>query len=491
MKYESTRGGSVVDSTYECILKGLADDGGLYMPEHINAMDMDYDRLTALSYKELFVEVVSKIFDDIEADTLKEITEKAYDDKFKLKEKVGFKFIEDKCFLELYHGKTQAFKDFALSFLPQITKVAKEKLNINTETAVLVATSGDTGKAAMEGFSNVEGTKVVVLYPKDGVSEIQRYQMITAEGKNLRAIGIKGNFDNAQSALKEIFEDKELKEYFKSKNISLSSANSINIGRLVPQVPYYFYGYLELARKGMIKPGEKINIVVPTGNFGNILAAYIARDMGLPVNKLIPASNENNVITDFINTGRYNADRELLVTNSPSMDILVSSNLERLLYLLSGRDANKTKALMKDLKERKEYTVDEKIRAGLKDFASYSLNDEETIQIISKYYKDYGYLMDTHTAVGAGALEKYRRDAKDDGIALIASTASPYKFPKAVAKALSIDTKGLSDFEILNEMEKVTGVPIPAELKNLDSRAITQNYVSGVDEIREKIIGVL
>ena len=380
--------------------------------------------------------------------------------------------------MELFHGKTYAFKDFALSFLPRIMSEAIRANNLN-EVMVLTATSGDTGSAALNGFKNVDKTKVIVFYPTIGISEVQKRQMTTIDGNNTHAYGIKGNFDDAQKALKEIFNDESLKKYLENKGYSLSSANSINIARLVPQIVYYFYAYYEMVKSNSIEEGESISISVPTGNFGNILAGYLAKNMGLPIKDLICASNKNNILTDFINTGIYDTNREFFITNSPSMDILVSSNLERFLYYSLNKDSELIKNLMKDLKETGKFKIN---KEKLKNIFAYSYNDEQTLNIIKEVYEDYGYLLDTHSAIGIGAAKEYQ---KHNNIkVLVAATASYYKFPKSVTDALGLKSSGdIESLAILSENSKQD----VQEFKNLLFRDVTQNKVIDKTEIKSVI----
>ena len=370
-------------------------------------------------------------------------------------------------------------------------KAAKKKRNIDEQIVILTATSGDTGKAALQGFSNVDGFKVVVYYPENGVSEIQKKQMITQEGNNVKVIGIKGNFDNAQSGVKAIFGDNELKEELKEKNFLLSSANSINIGRLIPQIVYYFYGYFNLVNKQKIKEGDKINIVVPTGNFGNILAAYYGKIMGLPIDKLICSSNENNVLTEFLNTGVYDKRRELILTESPSMDILISSNLERLLFEANNRSSSEVNKLMRELNEKGVYSISKNAKEFLKDFYGNYASTDEVYKAIKEVYKNDGYLMDTHTAVGYVVLNKYKKETGDNKQALIASTASPYKFPKSICRALGIDVSNRSDFEILKLLNEETHIDIPNNLKNLESKNIIHKDNCHKDYMKDVLIKFL
>lgn len=483
MKFISTRGNGKEFSSSEAIINGIANDGGLYVPIEFPKLYDNLKEKMSLSYEELAYEIIRSFFDDIGDDNLKEAINTAYNDKFYVREEKGF--------LELYHGPTSAFKDAALLFLPQVMKAAKKKINIDEEIVILTATSGDTGKAALQGFSNVDGFKVVVYYPENGVSEIQKKQMITQEGNNVKVIGIKGNFDNAQSGVKAIFGDNELKEELKEKNFLLSSANSINIGRLIPQIVYYFYGYFNLVNKQKIKEGDKINIVVPTGNFGNILAAYYGKIMGLPIDKLICSSNENNVLTEFLNTGVYDKRRELILTESPSMDILISSNLERLLFEANNRSSSEVNKLMRELNEKGVYSISKNAKEFLKDFYGNYASTDEVYKAIKEVYKNDGYLMDTHTAVGYVVLNKYKKETGDNKQALIASTASPYKFPKSICRALEIDVSNRSDFEILKLLNEETHVDIPNNLKNLESKNILHKDTCHKDYMKDVLIKFL
>ncbi|GAH24394.1 unnamed protein product, partial [marine sediment metagenome] len=405
--FKSTRGDQKRILSAEAIIKGIADDGGLFVPETIPQASKDLYKLKNTDYKELVFLIMKEFLTDYSQDELKDCINKAYDNKFDteiiapLSKKMGA------CFLELYHGPTLAFKDMALSILPHLLKKAVQKLNLNQEIVILTATSGDTGKAALQGFANVEGTKIIVFFPYKGVSKIQERQMLTQKGANTYVIGIKGDFDDAQRGVKEIFEDSAFNKKIGEKNYIFSSANSINIGRLIPQIVYYFYAYLNILDEGEIKNGEKINIVVPTGNFGDILAAYYAKEMGLPVNKLICASNENRVLVDFFKTGVYDKRRKLFMTISPSMDILVSSNLERLLWAIGERDTKKVKGLMNSLKEKGYYRIDSETKKRLKDFYGGFALQEESRQCIKEVFEKSKYLIDPHTAVAYTVYKKY------------------------------------------------------------------------------------
>lgn len=483
MKFQSTRGLEKGVSSAEAIVRGIANDGGLFVPDSFPKIYDELKSLKNLSYEELAYKIISKFFTDIKASELKEAIKDAYEGRFDV-------LVNDN-FLELYHGPTSAFKDAALLFLPQVMKRAKKSIGVKEEVVILTATSGDTGKAALEGFKDVDGFKVVVYYPKSGVSPIQQRQMSTQEGKNVKVFAIEGNFDNAQSGVKEIFADDEYKKALLKKGYILSSANSINIGRLVPQIVYYFYGYFKLIEQGKIKEGDKINVVVPTGNFGNILASYYAKQMGLPVNKFICASNDNKVLTDFFISGSYDKRRELILTESPSMDILVSSNLERLLYEATSRNADEVKNLMKDLNTKGQYVVSDTVKEFMNEFYANFANHDEVYNCIKEKYKREGYLMDTHTAVAEVVYEKYLKDTNDNSQVLIASTASPYKFPRSICNALEIDTKDLSDFDVIKELNKKTDIEIPNNLKDLDKKAIKHKEVWDKDEMRKALLSYL
>lgn len=480
MRFISTRGCEECIDSSQAIINGISRDGGLYVPLNFPNLFEKFKNNTSLTYEEIAFEVIKRYFTDFTDEEIKTSINGAYKNRFKVEVKNNF--------LELYHGPTSAFKDAALLFLPQIMGLAKKKLNLDKEIVILAATSGDTGKAALEGFKDIEGFKVLVYYPMDGVSPVQKMQMITQDGNNLRVVGIRGNFDDAQRGVKEIFGDNEFREELNNNKILLSSANSINIGRLVPQIVYYFYGYLQLVNKQKIKFGDKINVVVPTGNFGNILASYYAREMGLPIAKFICASNENNVLTDFFNEGIYDKRRELILTESPSMDILISSNLERLLFEASGRDYNEIKKLMDDLNKEGIYKVSENIKNGLKNFYGNYATKEEVYKAISDIYNKEGYLIDTHTAVAYAVLNKYLSETNDDTECLIASTANPYKFPRSVVKALELEFENVDDFEIIDKLYNYTKINIPYGLRGLKDKEIVHNYKCEVNELKKSLI---
>lgn len=484
MRYISTRTGEIINSSQEAILKGLADDGGLLVPEFLPNIKFTEEEIKNLNYKIVAKKVIGSIFDDFTKEDLDECIEKAYD--LFPEEVLPIAKLDNNYIMELYHGETLAFKDFALSILPRFMEKSMEKLNMKEKILILTATSGDTGSAALRGFSNVKNSEIIVFYPTNGISEIQRRQMTCLDAKNAHSVGINGNFDDAQSALKEIFSNEEFKEELLKKNIKISSANSINIGRLVPQIAYYFYTYYEMIRLGEITESESINISVPTGNFGNILAGYLAKKMGLPIEILICASNKNNVLTDFFSSGIYDANREFFKTNSPSMDILVSSNLERLLYYISNEDKEEVNSLMKKLNINKKYEINSSMKENLKDFKAYYYNDEETLLGIKDVFEKYNYLIDTHTSIAVLAANEYNGREKT----VVASTASPFKFPKDVSRAIGLEVYE-DDFKTLKNLSKNTNIEIPEILKNLENREITEKTVVNKDEIRESILNIL
>lgn len=464
--YHSTRGIEKVTSS-QAIIKGLANDGGLYVKDDIKVYCLDeLKEMSKLSYQDLAIEILKNYLSDFEDEKIKEIVDKAYDEKFdtlNIVEMKKMKGTDEVSFLELFHGPTLAFKDVALSILPLLMKESKRINNQENKTIILTATSGDTGSAALKGFSYDLDTYMVVLYPTNGVSAIQERQMLSLANDRLKVIAIEGNFDDAQKLVKKVFNDPLRFEY--SKNIPLSSANSINIGRLIPQIVYYFYGYFRLISSDML--GEKINFVVPTGNFGNILAGFLAKKMGLPINKLICASNDNKVLTDFFNNKEYNKNRKFIKTSSPSMDILVSSNLERLLYY-SSFDVNKVKELMNELDKSGVYTVSEDFLETLGQFKAYSATEAEVSEAINDVYQSYDYLIDTHTAVGYCAYQKYLADSKDKTKTVVVSTAHPYKFPKSIAKAIGIGDYA-DDFDAIKAIKEKTRIEEPEMIKKISA----------------------
>lgn len=489
--YKSTRGAEKNVPASMAILKGLASDGGLFVPDKIPQLDKSLEDLSKLSYQELAFEVMSKFLTDFTAEELKYCIENAYDSKFDTKEIAPLHKTKDAYFLELFHGKTIAFKDMALSILPYLMTTAAKKNSIKEEIVILTATSGDTGKAAMAGFADVPGTRIIVFYPKDGVSPVQERQMVTQKGDNTCVIAIKGNFDDAQTGVKKMFGDAKLGEDLAKKGFRFSSANSINIGRLVPQVVYYVYAYLQLVNKGEIKSGDKVNFVVPTGNFGNILAAYYSKLMGLPVNKLICASNENKVLYDFFSTGTYDKNREFYLTASPSMDILVSSNLERLIYMISGSDAAVTAELMRKLSTDGIYSLTDEQKKRLADFASGYSSEDECAAVIKKLYEEDKYVIDTHTSVAAAVYDKYRKETDDNSKTVIASTASPYKFARSVLKAIDSKYDAHTDMEQFDDLKEVSKVAIPNAIEELKSAEIRHKTVVDKDEMQKAVRDVL
>ena len=491
--YRSTRDDSVKVTASQAILKGLAPDGGLFVPEKIPALDRSLEELSAMSYREVAYEVMKLMLDDFTEEELKACIDKAYDEKFDTDVIAPLVKADGAYYLELFHGATIAFKDMALSILPHLLITSAKKNDVHNEIVILTATSGDTGKAALAGFADVKGTRIIVFYPKNGVSPIQEKQMITQKGDNTYVIGIKGNFDDAQTGVKKIFGDKDLEREMDAAGFQFSSANSINIGRLVPQIVYYVYAYTRLLADGEVKAGNKINVVVPTGNFGNILAAFYAKNMGLPINKLICASNENKVLYDFFSTGEYDRNRDFVLTTSPSMDILISSNLERLIYRIAGNSAEKNSQLMKSLRETGKYEITPEMKAQLSDFYGNYATEEEDASAIKRLYEDTGYVIDTHTAVAATVYEKYKKDTGDDTVTVIASTASPYKFTRSVMNAIDSKYDSMSDFELVDELSKLSNVAVPKAIEEIRTAPVLHDTVCEVDEMSasvKKILGI-
>lgn len=492
--YKSTRSENSLVTASEAILKGLPDDGGLFVPTQIPRLDCPIESLAKMSYQEVAYEVMKLFLTDFTEAELKACIGKAYDDKFDTEEIVPVVKVDDAYYLELFHGSTIAFKDMALSILPHLLTTAAKKNQVTNEIVILTATSGDTGKAALAGFADVAATKIIVFYPKDGVSFIQEKQMVTQKGENTYVVGIDGNFDDAQNGVKAIFGNKKLEEKMAKHKYQFSSANSINIGRLVPQIVYYVYAYAKLFAKGEITSTEEINIVVPTGNFGNILAAYYAKNMGIPIHKLICASNDNKVLYDFFRTGEYDKNRKFILTNSPSMDILISSNLERLIYKISGEDSAINKDLMDALKNKGIYSISEEMKEELSDFYGNYANEKETAETIDTLFKKHGYLMDTHTAVAANVYYKYKTETEDKSKTVIASTASPYKFTRSVMEAIGKVRDEVSDLQLVEEMSKVSGVTIPNAVEELKNAEVLHTRVCSVNEMQEtveRILGII
>ena len=489
--YKSTRGKEETVTASMAILKGLSEDGGLFVPTEIPKLDVPMDELAKMSYQETAYEVMKCFLTDFTEEELKNCINNAYDEKFDTKEIAPLHEADGAYFLELYHGATIAFKDMALSILPHLMTTAAKKNQVKNEIVILTATSGDTGKAAMAGFADVPGTKIIVFYPKHGVSPIQEKQMVTQKGANTYVVGITGNFDDAQSGVKAIFGNKELAKELDQAGYQFSSANSINIGRLVPQVVYYVNAYAKLLENEEIEDGEKINVVVPTGNFGNILAAYYAKQMGVPIDKLVCASNDNKVLFDFFQTGDYDRNREFILTTSPSMDILISSNLERLLYRISGDDDQKTKDMMEALKSTGKYTITEDMKARLDDFAAGYATEEECAQNIKKVYDKTGYVMDTHTSVASYVCECYQKNSGDNKKCVIASTASPYKFVKSVMSAIDPKYADQDEFSLLKVLEETSGREMPQAIKDILNANILHDLECDADKMKDTVKNIL
>ena len=475
MDYVSTRDKNLTVSAAKAIATGIAPDGGLYCPTEIPQLTADdFAALCAKDYRGRSADILGRFLTDFTAEELETYAARAYaDEKFGGPDTAPLVKLEDGTYiLELWHGPTCAFKDMALQLLPHLLTVASAKSEPGKQIVILVATSGDTGKAALEGFKDVKNTKILVFYPNDGVSPMQKLQMTTQEGANVGVCAIEGNFDDAQTGVKKIFTDKAVAAKLAEQGMMFSSANSINWGRLVPQIVYYVSAYCEMLNKGDIKPGDKINVVVPTGNFGNILAAYYAKEMGVPIGKLICASNANNVLTDFLKSGTYNRVRDFYTTVSPSMDILISSNLERLLFLLSDMDDSLVREWMSELSEKGEYKVNDEVFAKLSElFDAGSCDDNGTKACIAKEYKEHKYLCDTHTAVAVSVYEDYAERTGDSTPTVIASTANPYKFSKAVLDAVCPGMSAeLDEFEMVDALRRETGEVCPPQLANLKGK---------------------
>ena len=489
--YKSTRNNNETATASQAILKGLAENGGLFVPDHIPAFDKSLDELSKMSYKEVAYEVMKLMFTDFTEEELKHCIDGAYDKKFDteliapLVKKAGANY------LELFHGATIAFKDMALSILPYLLVTSAKKNNVKNDIVILTATSGDTGKAALAGFADVPGTKIIVFYPKNGVSPIQEKQMVTQRGDNTSVVGIIGNFDDAQTGVKNMFNNAELKAEMDKKGFQFSSANSINIGRLVPQMVYYVYAYTRLVANGEIKSGDPINVVVPTGNFGNILAAYYAKTMGLPIAKLICASNENKVLFDFFKTGIYDKNRDFILTTSPSMDILISSNLERLIYKIADESDAKDNELMTSLNTNGKYEITADMKAKLDDFFGGFATEAECAATIKKVYESDSYIMDTHTAVAATVYDKYVAETGDKTPTVIASTASPYKFTRSVMNAIDPAYDSKSDFELVDELNKLSGVKVPQAIEDIRTAPVLHDTVCDKSEMEKTVRNIL
>ncbi len=493
LSYQSTRGGESGLTASRAVLNGLAEDGGLYMPSEFPKLEIPMEKLAGMSYQETAYEVMRLFLTDYTEEELKYCINSAYDSKFDTEKIAPLREAGGAYYLELFHGSTIAFKDMALSILPYLMTTAARKNHVENEIVILTATSGDTGKAAMAGFADVPGTRIIVFYPKGGVSRVQELQMVTQKGENTAVVAIHGNFDDAQTGVKKIFGDQAFGKRLAEHGFQLSSANSINIGRLVPQVVYYVYAYASLVRMGKITVGEKINITVPTGNFGNILAAYFAMQIGLPVKKLICASNDNKVLYDFFQTGTYDKKREFILTSSPSMDILISSNLERLIYLSTGCDAEANKKRMEELGTDGAYTVTEEMRAKMEDFIGGYATEAENAAEIKRLFDATGYMIDTHTGVASAVYRKYADETGDKTPTVIASTASPYKFSHSVMEAVYGDLGEKDEFEIIDDLCRVTGVPVPRaveEIRNAEVRHKRECDAGTMENTVAEILGM-
>ena len=492
--YHSTRNSEETATASEAILKGLTSDGGLFVPDSIPKLNVSLEDLTQMSYQEIAYAVMKEFLTDFTEEELKTCINNAYDSKFDTEEIAVTKKVDGAYYLELFHGATIAFKDMALSILPHLLVTSARKNNVKNEIVILTATSGDTGKAALAGFADVPETKIIVFYPKSGVSPIQEKQMVTQKGDNTYVIGIKGNFDDAQTGVKKMFSNKELAKVMNDNGFQFSSANSINIGRLVPQVVYYVKAYADLLKQGALKAGEPMNVVVPTGNFGNILASYYAKQMGIPIGKFVCASNKNKVLFDFFETGKYDRNREFYVTTSPSMDILISSNLERMIYRIAGNDAKQCAKFMAALTKDGEYVITDAMKAELSEFFGAFGSEEETAVKIKEVYDKEGYVMDTHTAVAAVAYDKYKAATGDDKTpTVIASTASPYKFTRSVMDAIDPAYDAEDDFELVDELNKVSKTAIPKAIEEIRTAPVLHDTVcetAAMEDEVKKILGI-
>lgn len=491
--YKSTRNSSIRVSASQAILKGLSDEGGLFIPERIPTLDKPMEAFANMTYAEVAYEVMSRFYTDFTEEELKNCIARAYDSKFDTDVIAPLVEADGAYYLELFHGPTIAFKDMALSILPHLMITSARKNNVKNDIVILTATSGDTGKAALAGFAEVEGTKIIVFYPKNGVSAIQERQMVTQKGDNTFVVGIHGNFDDAQTGVKKIFADKEFAKELDEKGYQFSSANSINIGRLIPQVVYYVYAYAVMLKEERIAAGEKINVVVPTGNFGNILAAYLAKHMGVPIDKLVCASNHNKVLYDFFKTGEYNRNREFYLTTSPSMDILISSNLERLIYLIAGCDDAKNTELMQKLNSEGVYIISDDMKANLTDFVGGFATEEETAKRIKELYEKTGYVLDTHTAVASYVYDQYVKETGDTNKTVIASTASPFKFGQSVMEAIDGNAHDEDMFELVETLSKTANVAIPNAVEELKTAPVLHDNIcekDGMKDIIKEFLGM-
>lgn len=485
MQYQSTRNAALAVSSAQAITQGISEDGGLFVPREIPHLPMEeLVRLSGCSYRERAVRVLSGFLTDFSAAEVEECVRDAYTDRFRSPTVAPLHRLSDSAYLlELWHGPTCAFKDMALQMLPHLMRVSAGKTSEGREIVILVATSGDTGKAALEGFRDAKGTRILVYYPETGVSEMQKRQMATQEGSNVAVFAIRGNFDDAQSGVKALFTSDAMRAKLAAARKMFSSANSINWGRLVPQIVYYVSAYCDLLAEGRLRPGEPMNAAVPTGNFGNILAAYYAREMGVPIARLICASNRNRVLTDFLASGTYDRNRDFYTTTSPSMDILISSNLERLLFHLSGGDDAAVKERMAELTEKGTYTVSAAVKERLDAlFYAGCCDDAQTAETIAQVFRETGYVCDTHTAVGVHVYEQYVKETGDRTPTVIASTANPYKFPASVLKALGGQVSE-NEWENLEALHRLTGAEVPAPLAGLYDKPIRFTRVCDVAEM--------
>lgn len=496
MLYTSTRNKSIRVSSAQAIAQGISEEGGLFVPCELPQFSLDQiGKMVSMPYTERAKTVLKEFLTDFTEEELDYCVEGAYEASKFSSDKIAptVNINKNENILELWHGPTCAFKDMALQLLPYLMTVSAKKTADGKTIVILVATSGDTGKAALEGFKNVDNTKILVFYPVDGVSPMQKLQMTTQEGENVAVCAINGNFDDAQSAVKSIFTNEDIKAELAKKNMMFSSANSINWGRLVPQIVYYFSTYCDLIDQGRIALGDEINVVVPTGNFGNILAAYYAKNMGLPIKKLVCASNSNNVLTDFLKSGEYNKNRQFFTTTSPSMDILISSNLERLLYHVSGEDDKLVTNLMSSLNADGRYQVSGELIANIKALFDAGYCDESSVDAtIKEHFEKYNYLCDTHTAVAVKVYENYVEETNDDIVTVIDSTASPYKFSKSVLTAiLGGKTPQLDEFEMVDELNSVTGTEVPTPLKALKDKEVRFTNVCDKESMSEMVFKLL
>lgn len=488
MRYQSTRGKNYSSDT-QAVLQGMAPDGGLFIDPEMKNIDFDWEKCLALDSLGMARMILSALLPGY--NNMEELVRKAYTGKFQTDDLTPLVPVGEDYVLELFRGPTSAFKDVALSMLPQLMTAARAQEGIKDETVILTATSGDTGKAALEGFHDVEGTRIIVFYPHNGVSAVQKAQMVTQTGANVKVCAVRGNFDDCQQGVKKAFGEINAKGLLSGSGMSLSSANSINIGRLAPQVVYYFIAYAKLMCLGRIKKGDLVDYVVPTGNFGDILAGYFAKLMGLPVGRLVCASNANKVLTDFLNTGVYDRRRDFVRTSSPSMDILVSSNLERLLYLAAEGDTAYVSACMEALARDGVYQVSDKVLQNIRrDFSAGCCDEGETEKTIGRVWRDYAYLCDPHTAVAFAVAEEYKKQRQGGAPVVVLSTASPYKFPAAVLKAIGGGTEG-DEFAQMETLSRITGTPIPQNLSGLRSREVLHKDLIDKDDMLSYILDTL